>query len=227
MMVGTKHKLLHTRPFTVSLNGAQIETVTTFKYLGIVLDSHLQFHDHIDSIVDKTTTKLGPLYKTRWVFDQSTALMLYKALISPHFDFGSPIYEVSPQYQLKRLQTIQNAAAHLILLADPRCPVYELHKRLNIDMLATRRAKTMVKLLYSCLHDQEPSYLYDQLIPVLHGERVTRAVSAGTLEIPKTSTKYGKYAYSFRGPLQWNLTKLELKAAVNKLQLKTLLRTSW
>ncbi len=101
MLVGPKHRLAKARPFTLSLNGAQIDTVTTFKYLGMLLDSNLQFNEHIDSIIDKTTTKLGLLYKTHWVFDQRTALMLYKSLITPHFDFGSVIYEVSPQYQLE------------------------------------------------------------------------------------------------------------------------------
>ena len=227
MLVGTRQKLARTRPFTVSLNGAQIEQVSTFKYLGLILDSQLQFHDHIDAVVDKTTMKLGLLYKTRWVFDQNTALMLFKSLITPHFDFGSVLYEVCPQYQLNRLQVVQNAAARLILLADSRCPIYELHENLKIDTLATRRAKSMVKLLYGCLHDQQASYLFDQLIPVSHGERVTSAVSAGCLEVPKTDTKYGQYSFSFRGPLQWNLAKTELKAAVNKLQLKNLLRSSW
>ncbi len=101
---------------------------------------------HIEKIVDKTTTKLGLLYKTRWLFDRETALMLYKSLIIPHFEFGSVIYEISLKYQLQHLQVIQNAAARLILLEDHRCPIYSLHERLQLDTLATRRAKSMVKL---------------------------------------------------------------------------------
>ena len=95
--------------------------------------------------------------------------MLYKSLITPHFDFGSIIYEVCPQYQLQRLQVIQKAAARLILLEDQRCPVYQLHERLHLDTVATRRAKSMVKLTYACLLDEEPLYLYDKLVPVGHG----------------------------------------------------------
>ena len=153
--------------------------------------------------------------------------MLFKSLITPHFDFGSVVHEVSPQYQINRLQVIQNVAACLILLADPRCLVYELHERLGLDTLATRWSKSMVKLVYGCLHDQEPSYLYDHLFTVNHGQRVTRAVAANVMAVPKTHSKYGQYAFGFRGPLQWNVTKPELKASVNKMQLKTLLKASW
>ncbi len=34
-------------------------------------------------------------------------------------------------------------------------------------------------------------------------------------------------AFSFRGPVQWNVANTELKAAVNKDQLKSLIKTSW
>ncbi len=170
MMIGPKQRLARTRPMIVSLNGEQIDCVNTFRYLGLLLDSNLQFHEHIDSIVEKTTAKLGLLYKSRWLFDEEMALMLFKSLIAPHFDFGSVVYEVSPQYQLSRLQVIQNAVACLILLADPRCPAYELHEKLGLDTLATRRSKSMVKLIYGCLQDQEPSYLYDQLCAVNQGQ---------------------------------------------------------
>ena len=227
MAIGSKQRLSKERPFTLSLNGQQIDNVSSFRYLGLLLDSQLLFHAHIDALVDKVTTKLGLLYKTRWLFNQETALMLFKSLITPYFDYGSVLYEVCPQYQLNRLQVIQNVAAHLILLADPKCPVYELHERLGLDTLATRRLKSMVKLTYGCIHDKGPLYLHEQLKPVAHSNRVTRAVSAGQLEVPRANGKYGTCAYSFRGPLQWNLTKPELKASVNKLQLKNLLQSSW
>ena len=193
----------------------------------MILDSQLTFHTHIDKVVEKTSTKLGLLYKTRWLFDNATALMLYKALIVPHFDFGSTIYEITPQYQLNRLQVVQNAAARLILLEDYDCAVYSMHEKLNIDTLATRRAKSMVKLTYGILHDQTPSYLYDRLQPVAHVGRLMRATESGELNVPRVHSKYGAYAFSYRGPLQWNPTSIDLKAAVNKVQLINLIKTSW
>ncbi len=121
----------------------------------------------------------------------------------------------------------QNAAAQLILLEDPRCPVYAMYERLNMDTLATGRAKSMVKLTCSVLHNKSPANLYDKLVPVSYGTIHIRATDSGELVIPRVHTKYGQYAFSFRAPLQWNLTSIDLKAAVNKVQLKNLIRTSW
>ena len=85
----------------------------------------------------------------------------------------------------------------------------------------------MVKTTFNCLHDKEPAYLVEQLIPVMHEGRLTRASEAGMLTVPRVSGKYGQYSYSFRGPVQWKLTDPNLKAAVNKIQLKNLMKTSW
>ena len=195
--------------------------------LGMLLDNQLHFHEHIDKLIDKSTCRLNLLYKTRWLFDESTALSLYKALIAPYFDYGSPIYEVAPEYQLKRLQIVQNAAARLILVKEPGLTIYEMHERLKLDTLATRRSKTMVRITYGCIHDKEPTSLIDCLKPVEHGTQVTRATEAGYFTIPRTITNYGKMGYSYRGLLQWNITHAELKAALNKKHLKHLIKTSW
>ena len=85
----------------------------------------------------------------------------------------------------------------------------------------------MVRVIHGCLYDKEPLYIVEQLKAVSHVGRLTRAMEAGTLQIPKTNTKYGQFAFGFRVPLQWNLTNMNLKAAVNKMQLKNLPQTSW
>ena len=113
------------------------------------------------------------------------------------------------------------------MLEDTTCPVYAMHERLKLDTLATRRVKAMVKLIYGLLHDQEPAYLYNKLMPVANGGKQTRACESGELVIPRAKSNYGSYAFLYRGPLQWNITKTDLKVAVNKLQLKTLIMTSW
>ncbi len=153
--------------------------------------------------------------------------MLYSALIVPHFDLGNTIYTVAAQYQLNRLQVIQNAAARLIILADAKTPTYELHERLKWDTLATRSSKAMVRITYSCLHTKSPAYLFDMLTPIEHEGRITRAAQTGVMTEPRTRSNLGKHSFGYRAPTTWNQTKAEIKAAVNMPQLKRLLKTSW
>ncbi len=227
MMIGSRQRLRNVPTFNLSLNGQRIDTVTRFKYLGLVLDPHLCFNMHIDSVVEKSTTKLGILYKTRWLFDLSTARMLYSALILPHFDLGNTVYCVATQHNLARLQIIQNAAARLILLADARCPIFELHERLKWDTLSTRATKALVRITYCCLHTCQPGYLFDCLKPVEHRGLRTRATESNSLNVPRVQTALGANAFEYRASAQWNQTKISIKAAVNLNQLKRLFKTDW
>ena len=68
MQIGSRRNLSTVPTISMSLNGEIIDNVQEFKYLGIILDPHRLFDRHIDYIVDKSTTKLGLLYKTRWLF---------------------------------------------------------------------------------------------------------------------------------------------------------------
>ena len=82
MLVGSRTRLRNVPYISISLNCQSIDTITEFKYRGIILDKYLCFDKHIDYIIDKSTTKLGMLYKTRWLFDLLTAKKLYCTLIT-------------------------------------------------------------------------------------------------------------------------------------------------
>ncbi len=100
MLLGSRLRLRNVPDVSVSLNGERVDNVSSFKYLGMMIDNHLCFDKHIEYIIDKSTCKLGMLYKTRWLFNLDTAKMLYNALILPYFDLGSTVYSVAAQYQL-------------------------------------------------------------------------------------------------------------------------------
>ena len=54
MMLGSKQRLKNVHNMSISLNGETVDTVENFEYLGFTLDTQLQFHQHIDGLVDKT-----------------------------------------------------------------------------------------------------------------------------------------------------------------------------
>ena len=51
MLFGTKSKLESVENFTIQLQGRNIEKVTNFNYLGVMLDEHLIWKEHVDVIL--------------------------------------------------------------------------------------------------------------------------------------------------------------------------------
>lgn len=54
-----------------TLQGAEIETVECYKYLGLWLDTSLTFRTHVEQLSNKLKVKIGFLYRNKSCFSSS------------------------------------------------------------------------------------------------------------------------------------------------------------
>ena len=88
--------------------------IETTKYLGIKLDSKLNYKPHITLVENKVARSVGISSKLRNLFPSSTLLLLYYSFIHPYFLFGLPLWgNTNPAY-LTKLQRLQNKAVRII-----------------------------------------------------------------------------------------------------------------
>ena len=87
---------------------------------------------HIDHIIKKAKQKIGCLWCVRIFLPQSSALLLYKSLVLPHFDYGDIIYCHTTQENLLCLQVMQNNACRMILRTNK-------YSTLELNTLLERR----------------------------------------------------------------------------------------
>ena len=59
------NKLWKNINFNVKIGKTVIQMINSYKYLGIIIDSNLNWSEHIESIKTKLQKTLGVLYKTR------------------------------------------------------------------------------------------------------------------------------------------------------------------
>ena len=62
--------------------------VTSVKYLGMILDQHLNFRDHVASIVKKATGKLLFFYRSGASLDGRSRRLLCSSLISLGLEYS-------------------------------------------------------------------------------------------------------------------------------------------
>ena len=67
---------------------ALLQTVTTYKYLGVTLDGQLNYSQHVTKIIGLGTNKLKQLHRMRGFLSKKAALMVYKEMILPHLEYG-------------------------------------------------------------------------------------------------------------------------------------------
>ncbi len=187
------------------MGGEVLERVENFKYLGIYLDQHLSFAEHINWVYKKGSMKMGAISKIRKVLDQSTALSLYKSLVLPQLDYCDIVYMSATKENLNRLQMLQNSACRTILLATNDAHIDDMHNTLGLLTLQHRRDLHMSFACHKSVYFNGFSSLSSFYVPVLqvHG-RHTRYADSNKMVVPRAKTNLGQKAFSIRGPNHWN-----------------------
>ena len=76
----------------VEISGKSITRVHKVKSLGLLIDEHLTWKDHVDETVKKMSKAIGARKRARPFISVKTALQIYHALIRPYFDYCSSLW---------------------------------------------------------------------------------------------------------------------------------------
>ena len=131
---------------------------------------------------------------------------LVVSLVMPRLDYGNATLVGLPASQLRRLQSVLNAAARLI----HRSPRYEHVTPMLHDLhwlWSTERIDfKLAVLVYRCLHGLAPRYLSDHIQRVADSNRRSlRSSSSSRLVIRRTRlTTVGDRAFPVVGSRLWN-----------------------
>ena len=98
----------------VEISGKSITRVRKVKSLGLLIDEHLTWKDHVDETVKKISKAIGALKRVRPFISVKTALQIYHALIRPYFDYCSSVWGECSVTLCDKLQKLQNRAARVI-----------------------------------------------------------------------------------------------------------------
>ena len=86
------HKKRTPPEINISMNDSDIERVSQFRFLGIVLDETLLWKNHITMITNKLSRINGVLHRLKFIFPKHILLTIYKSLLMPHINYGSLVW---------------------------------------------------------------------------------------------------------------------------------------
>jgi hypothetical protein len=121
----------------VKINDAQISQSIISPYLGFNIDQYLTWSSHIDKLASKLSSKLGVLRKLRSYVPKDTLLLLYNALVLPHFDYADAVYDSASNTDLDHLQKLQSRAARIVTGSNAQTSRERMFKSLGWLSLQT------------------------------------------------------------------------------------------
>lgn len=103
--------------FSMIENGINICNSKNVKYLGVYIDSNLNFTYHINHIVTKTKIAISILYKmlSNKYIKTKIKLLLYELCIRPIMLYACSIWCNTSKTNINKLQRIQNKCLNIIL----------------------------------------------------------------------------------------------------------------
>ena len=129
------------KDFSVTLDNSPITFKNHIKYLGVFIDSKLNFHFHLNVVANKLSRALGSQCKLKHVLPQNALLKLYYSLFHPHLLYGLVTWGSKFLTYLQKLASIQNKAMKLIGGGYFLESSTHFYAKLKINIFKTETAK--------------------------------------------------------------------------------------
>ncbi|XP_043219624.1 uncharacterized protein LOC122380493 isoform X1 [Amphibalanus amphitrite] len=139
------------------INNDPIPIVDEVKYLGVILDSRMNLHSHVEYIksrVQKRMAVLKCVAAKSYGADRIILTRMYKAMIRPILEYASYIIDGPHTRRVESLETLQNACLRVATGALRTSPVRALQVDADIPPLSLRRKELLLRYFLKVLSDE-------------------------------------------------------------------------
>ena len=100
--------------YTMGPDKHQLSKSEVEKDIGVFIDEKLSFDTHISAKVNKANQMMGTIRRTYEYLDESSFLLLYKALVRPHLEYANQVWAPSLKKQETEIENVQRRATKLL-----------------------------------------------------------------------------------------------------------------
>ena len=98
----------------LSINDYEIQRSSSIKFLGVMVDEHLSWNDHISILENKLSKSLGLLYKAKKYLNTKAMTSLYYSFFHSYLTYGNVAWCSTSVSKLKKLASKQRQAVKAI-----------------------------------------------------------------------------------------------------------------
>ena len=233
---------------TLKINKKAILQKEHIKYLGIIIDSHLNWKHHILGVSKKISRSIGIMYKLREFMNTNMLKNIYYSLIYSHLVYAIQVWGSACDTELNKILILQKKVVRMMTNNDqyqqvpgPLIHSGPIFKELGILKVDDIFKLHVSKFIYSCLSFKTPRLFFNWFIMnhtvhnyntvsnviinmknyfELDGVSVTNALHTKGSRL----VNYGGEMLKVAGPILWNSLPLYIRNAQSVHSLKYLLK---
>ena len=222
--------------FPIDILGNSLCPVDSVKNLDVWFNSDFSLSKHVQNVCKSCFVKLRDFRHVRWFLTHDVSVLVANALVSSHLDYCNSLFRSLAQFNLCKLQCIQNSAARIVSNTSRYTSITSVLKKLHWLPVEQHTVFKTATLIYKYLHTGFPRYFAPCLSSYSSSYSTRRSQSGGnSLVIPKfcpsvhKSVKQFGNSFAFDAPTLWNALPDEIRASSSlaffRKQLKTYLYT--
>jgi hypothetical protein len=210
------------------IGSASVTPVSSVRDLGIFIDADLIMRTHVQRTVSRCFAALRQLRSIRSHVPTAIFRSLVVSLVLTRLDYGNSVLVGLSANLLRRLQSVQNAAARLIYKLRRSDHITDVLVNLHWLRVAKRVEFKVAVLTFRALHGCAPSYLTSLFTRVadMPSRRALRSASSSGLLVPFTRLRtVGSRAFSVAGTTIWNNLPANITVVESLPEFRRLLKT--
>ena len=106
----------------IRLINHDINTTSSLKLLGVIIDSNLNFSEHINTICKKASQKIGVLMRLKNVIPENAKLVLFKTAIWPYLTYCHLVWHFCKASDSRKIERLQERGLRAVFRNNTSYP---------------------------------------------------------------------------------------------------------
>ena len=206
MQLGTDANIKSMQKVSLKIDNAPLTKAHTYRYLGITLDTNLNFKAHTKGLCRNVNYKVKLLRRVRRKLAEKSSAKVLTCMILPTIDYGDTLYNVTNLNILENLQYAFNRGLKTTYNKE-EFHVEPCLQKCNVNKLDDRRTMHMNTAAFDFSSDENNLDIRD-IRTRAHDERLVKII--------RPKNPFYRKSYEFRVSSLWNSFNNEIRAYVDK-----------
>ena len=186
----------------LKIRNHEIDRVASIKFLGVLIDEHLSWKEHIKYIENKIAKSIGLLYRAKPFLDKKALLALYYSYIHTYLNYANLAWGSRNRTTLKKLGSQQRHAIRIIYNKTRFESTRDLFKSNNILNIFKVNILNTALFMHKVNSEAAPPAFRERFQKV--SPSYPTHFSKFNYKLPKVILNKSRFRISIRGPKIWN-----------------------
>ena len=189
----------------------------------MVLDEQLKWDKHNEVQCKKISNSIALLRRARPFVPRHTLIKMYNAIVLPHFNYCSTIWNDGSCSVINKLSKLQRRAARIITSSTYDIRSSQILKDLNWKPIEVDLKNRETVMTFKALTGRGPGYL-EQFFNECNNDIYSLRSNNTKLALPKPRTNFLKRSFSYRAAKSWNELSNEITGDFRELSVSAFKR---